>query len=270
MPGSEKKGFLRYFLGCVGFLAVVAAQLTVLSACARSAAEDAADGETVHLTLAATGNRRNQETFRRIVREFEADNPGVEVTIRFIHGDYYQKVLVMMAGNIAPDLMWMGQSFGEFAQKGAFLDVNDYIERDIDVENFFPEAVAWYRFGDRQFGLPYGIDMGYIVYNRAIFDENDVPYPRDDWTFDEFLDAARKLTVRSDDGSIERYGYWGGFIPANFGARFIDEETMEPTCNTPEMIDYLKTTQRLIDEYRVSPSSEEWRSMGLQQETAFV
>ena len=45
-----------------------------------------------------------------------------------------------------------------------------------------------------------------ILYNQQMFDEAGVPYPSKDWTYDEFLDTARKLT--KGEGNDKVYGWF--------------------------------------------------------------
>src|SRR5690606_9224478 len=44
-----------------------------------------------------------------------------------------------------------------------------------------------------------------MFYAKQPFDEAGIPYPTDDWTFEEFIDIAEKLTDTS--GDIKRWGY---------------------------------------------------------------
>ena len=48
--------------------------------------------------------------------------------------------------------------------------------------------------------------MLYIMNDKDMFDEAGVAYPDADWTYDEFLDAATKLT--HGEGNNKVYGYF--------------------------------------------------------------
>ena len=85
----------------------------------RSHREQSANGK-VHLVLALNVDRYTLPIFKAAVESFRQTHPHIEVEIRTVSGKrYYQKVLTMMAGKLAPDLMWMGVSFAEFADRGA-------------------------------------------------------------------------------------------------------------------------------------------------------
>ncbi len=42
-----------------------------------------------------------------------------------------------------------------------------------------------------------------MFYAKKIFDDAGVPYPKDDWTFDQFVETAKKLT----NADKKKFGY---------------------------------------------------------------
>ncbi|NLX07277.1 MAG: sugar ABC transporter substrate-binding protein [Phycisphaerae bacterium] len=208
------------------------------------------------IVLAVPAGGQRMMMLRQVVDQFHRTCPEVEVKLRGIPGGkYYQKVLVMLASRTGPDVMWMGQSFSEFADREVFLDLSPYIARDLNLAEYHPQAMGWYRYGDRQFGIPTGIDIRIMVYNEELFDEEGLDYPKNDWTFAEFLEKAKRLTKdRDGDGRIDQYGYIGILEQLLFDAQFIADDGARATCNTPEMLDYLQTNVDLAERYRVSPT----------------
>ncbi len=215
----------------------------------------------VHLVVLTHPDLRDYAYFKATVDRFMREHPHITVEVRRTP-ELYRKLAAMIAGKAAPDLTWMGYAFSEFADRGAFLDITDRFKRDYPTHDFLPHVLKWYqvrkRMEDgtiqpRQMGVPYSIDMTFVVYNRRLFDEADVPHPTNDWTFDDFLGAARKLTVRDEDGRVVQWGF-RGVVPMHlFGAEFFSADGQTPLCNTPEMINYLKTNVALFREHRVMP-----------------
>jgi multiple sugar transport system substrate-binding protein len=214
----------------------------------------------IHLSIVFPGDSAAQ--YQAVVDQFKKEHPEVAVEMRPSTGPkYYQQLLVMMASGNAPDLMWMGQGFGEFAQRGAFLDVGDRIKHDVDTKRFLPQALDWYRFKGNQLGIPFLLDVGFIIYNKDLFDEMGVPYPTNDWDYDQFLRIAQRMTLKDDHGRITRYGYFGGLDECLFGAQFISDDGTHSTCDTPEMIKSLWANYNLVNKYRVAPSSQQKNSL---------
>ena len=46
-----------------------------------------------------------------------------------------------------------------------------------------------------------------VYYNKDLFDAAGLPYPKDDWDWDEFLNVAQQLTQRDAQGKITQWGF---------------------------------------------------------------
>lgn len=212
-----------------------------------------AGGKT--LTLAVPASVRTSPVYREAVREFERKNPGVSVRLLEVAGNFYQKVTVMIAGGCAPDLMWMGQSFSEFADRGIFLDVTERAEREFDLSEYPPEILALYQQNGRCHALPFGIDASFILYNRKLFREAGVPEPSENWDYGEFLAALRGLAVKDGAGRTLRYAFNDALPPEVFGAQIFDPATGRAGCDSPEMLNCLRTNLDLIYREKLIPAA---------------
>lgn len=217
----------------------------------------------IHLVVAIQTDARGCEIYEELFDAYEQHHPDVHLERIYIYsGNYYQKVLTMIAGNVAPDVMWMGEGFNEFAQRDAFLDLTDRI-RQIDTSEFHQAALNWYRVDGRQYGVPYGIDMRFVVFNKRLFDQADVPYPENGWVFDDFLDKALRLTVRQGK-NVSQWGFWGNLDAASFGACFISTDGLHALCESAETLRFLSTNLELLKKYRVTPSLRDVPPAGVQ------
>lgn len=216
------------------------------------------DEESISLTLAVPAGIKTAAIYRENIRRFEKKNPDISVKLMEVAGNYYQKVLVMIAGNVAPDLMWMGQSFSEFADRGVFLDISDRVKASgIDLKQYNQKILNLYAINSKYYSLPFGIDTSFLVYNRKLFKEAKIPYPSDDWDFATFMKVAQALTKRNASGKITRYAYRGGLPIEVFGASMFDPQNGTVTCNSPEMINYFKTNLDLTYKYKLAPTPED-------------
>ena len=46
-----------------------------------------------------------------------------------------------------------------------------------------------------------------INYNRDLFDKAGVAYPKQGWTWEEFREVAKALTVKDSSGNVTQFGY---------------------------------------------------------------
>jgi multiple sugar transport system substrate-binding protein len=251
-----RRGSVR--LVSLAFVFVALAALLALWSFSNGAAPTIDDhSRNVRLVLALNTDSSTRDVFRAAIAEFTVAHPEISVRLLEIPGDYYQKLLVMIAGKTAPDLMWMGEPFVEFADRGVFLDVTKNVQQEIDRSRFVPEALGWYRLGNRQYGVAFGFDLRFIVYNKELFDAGGVPYPRNGWTYADFLEKAKKLTLTDRNGRVVQYGFSGSLDPALFGASVLDSDNNYAKCDSPEMLDFLQTNLDLAEKYHVAPHGKE-------------
>ncbi|MFH0963983.1 MAG: sugar ABC transporter substrate-binding protein [Planctomycetota bacterium] len=219
----------------------------------------------VRITVSFTTGADERRALEAVADEFMRDHPGILVKPIYITGGYYDKVKTMVAGHNAPDIMWMGQGFAEFATRGAFLPI-DNLYGHIDPDDYYMEVVNWYKLNGKLYGFPYGVDFRCIFYNKDLFDDAGVPYPREDWTVEEFLDTAQKLTRDIDgDGHIDQYGFQGQIPIGAYGDAILNEDHTRCLLDTPQSIRLHQLDIDLVNKYKVSPPREsELRSMGSQ------
>jgi multiple sugar transport system substrate-binding protein len=112
-----------------------------------------------------------------------------------------------------------------------------------------------------------------IYYNKSLFDEAGISYPKDDWNWDDFLKAAQKLTKRDATGRMIQYGFldewtiWEAWVFSNGGA--IVDDVKHPTkclLDSKEAIEAVQFRADLSGKYGVAPSPSviATESMGVQ------
>lgn len=215
----------------------------------------AAGAEKTHLTLAVW---TWQETFERLIDEFEALHPDIEVELIVTASlnAYRDRIPAMYAGNVAPDVA-MVHSSDFVAWVGMFQSLDRFIERDgIALDEYFPFSIDAWRWEPGSYtvghGPLYAMPLTYqtvnmYMYNIEAFDEAGLAYPDDTWTWDTELDAAARLTRDFDgDGTADQVGFSGpGTIDDwwariwQAGGQFIDLEYTESQVHTPEVMEAL-------------------------------
>ena len=129
-----------------------------------------------------------------------------------IHVPGVESDLLAIAGRVAPDVMYINfRRSGSYIAQGFLAPLDAYIET-MPAEEFadrvHPKIEPVIRREgpdgrERIWALPYGGIMGKgLLYRKDRFDEAGLAYPDLDWTWDDFLHAARVLT----DPARGRYG----------------------------------------------------------------
>ena len=221
----------------------------VIAGCARDSGSD--QTEVVYLTRATPDQL---EVWRKASKEFMRLNPGIKVRFENLpYAQYWDKFQTMNAAGVAPDIIFMESSrFPKFVSSGTLENLQPYIERDKDVNlpDFYPVALESYRWKGDLYGLPNDIAIGVAFYNRDLFDEAGVLYPKDEWTWGDYLKAAKMLTFDFDeDGRIDQYGTligdWRHFVWQNGGD--IVDNPLNPTRSTLNTLEAREALQWLVD-----------------------
>lgn len=168
-------------------------------------------GESVEGELTVTiWDEGQRPGLQQIVDEWSAQS-GVKATIQVVDWNSYWTLLEAGAtGGELPDVFWMHSNVAQmYMENDMLLDLTDRIAASdkIDLNNYYEGIVKLYNSDGKQYAIPKDIDTIALWYNKTIFDEMGVAYPDDTWTWNDFAEAAGKLT--NDD-------HWGYAIqPGN-------------------------------------------------------
>jgi multiple sugar transport system substrate-binding protein len=156
---------------------------------------------------------------REMLDQFYAFNPDIMVFYTPDPDDLAETMLEEMRAGTAPDV-FQGccTYFPIWAQEGHVLDLQPYIQRDLDEDVLGDWDAAQYAAFVTPEGARYGVPKYHgalaLYFNRDLFDAQGVAYPDASWTQDEYLDAMRRLTLdRDGDGATD---VWGGMIDVSW------------------------------------------------------
>ncbi len=107
-----------------------------------------------------------------------------------------------------------------FVDKGACDEITPYLtgKYPLDSTIYLPGVFKPGEYKGKQYLLPKDFSPEAIYYNKKIFDQYKVPYPKDGWTWDDFLKTAQALTKDTDgDGKTD---LWGAQLGASWTTGF--------------------------------------------------
>jgi multiple sugar transport system substrate-binding protein len=110
----------------------------------------------------------------------------------------------LVAAGTFPDIVFSsGFNFYSYQDLAIPQDLTEYIKKNkFDVNKFQPAVVESIRsLGDKGqfFALPFSMNFSAIYYNRDIFDQTAVPYPRDGMAFAQLVDVAKTIAAKGGD-----------------------------------------------------------------------
>lgn len=148
------------------------------------------------------------EPLKQLKAKFEEMNPDLELEYMQIGTGYADKVLAMIAGGgDLPDVMMLAMDkVPVFADKGAILSLEKYVTKEY-TSGLYPVVSDALTFNGKPYAVARDITSKVMFLNKKMFDDAQVPYPKADWTMDDFRSAAKQLTKKD--------ATWGFYFPKN-------------------------------------------------------
>jgi len=167
---------------------------------------------TANLKLAAVGGDAELKDVTNAIARFNKKYPNVKVDVSMDPistgwGDYVTKVLGQYnAGDTADVYETAIETFQTFASRDLFLPLDDYVKANTGFSNFAPSLFEQGSYKGKIYFIPITWNNIMINYNRDLFTKAGLPFPKD-WTWDQFREAAKKLTIKDSAGNVTQWGY---------------------------------------------------------------
>ena len=227
------------------------------------------------------GSEMEKNAIEGMIAKFEKQNPDIDVeAIQLPYEDYLAQVSTMISDGETPDVGYFpGLQAPGWALEGKILDLSDLVKTDPMFSQALPETRYYYG-KDKIAGFNSAVETVVLFYNKDLFDKAGLAYPPSDpekaWTWDQFVDVSRKLTMDMqglhpgdegfDNSRIQTYGaafdktYEGWtFYPFIFsnGGQVINEDGTRLLLDSPESIQAIQNMADLMWVDHVTPTPEQ-------------
>jgi len=227
------------------------------------------------ISFSTWGSLEEKKVNEDIIALFESEHPGTKVNLEYIPEEYTTKIDSMFLGDMAPDVIYgHPKYFTKWASEGLLMDLTDRFNATpelMDETKFNTKLYDSFKYEGQNIATVNGADTMLLFYNKTLFDKANVPYPSEDWTWEDLIDAAQKLTEFDENGKPTQYGiainnsYQAieAFLFANGGKLFDDmNNPKEVLINSSENIEMLTLLQDLIYKYKAAPTSADSETLG--------
>ena len=159
-----------------------------------------------------------QELFPKIVGDFTAANPNIEVEFEISGGppgggDYFEVLLARIAAGNAPDSITLWTPPSQFGAQGALMAIDSNMEsaKQAKKDAFYEGPIKSCQWKGQTFGLPASAGSGSMFFNKKHFEEAGLSTKREDFptTWDGIKEIAIKLTKKDAAGAVTQ----AGFVP---------------------------------------------------------
>lgn len=191
------------------------------------------------------------------------DYPDVDLNIQALPiNGYLDKFTASALGGSPPDVVDIDTTWvSTVAAQGLLQPLDDLVSR-LPVDDLAPAVWEASQYKGVQYAVPNRSGPGVFYYNKTVFDRAGVAYPTNDWTYDDLLDMAIKLTIPGEQYGMgiaadisDPSNVTTGFAPMLWamGGDFLTPDGSAPAINNDEGVAAITFWSDLYLKHKVTP-----------------
>ena len=238
----------------------------VLSGCAKK------EARTV-VKFASWGSQSEVEILKPILSQFEKENPDIKVEFVHIPQNYFQKIHLLFASNLAPDVIFMNNLYLPIYANAGVLEEAKCQDQSAKCSEFYQKSLEALSYDGKLYAIPRDVSNLVIYYNKDIFNKFGVKMPNKYWTFEDFLTISKKLTQDTNkDGKTDSWGisfekdllFYLPYLMSE-GGGVLSDDLKTSIIDTPESKKGLQFYFDLRNKHHVAPTEAEAGSATMAQ-----
>jgi multiple sugar transport system substrate-binding protein len=205
--------------------------------------------------------------------EFRKAHPRIQVELlRFSFLNYVNELKSAIHKGLGPDVLLLEfNHYTDLVFSDLLEPVYPYFLNDrMTIVDYYPQLIDRCIVNGFLNAVPRdATPICMLYYNKKAFDEAGLPYPPDDWNWDQFVEVAKKVMKVDDSGNVLRWGYvecWANFENwiYNAGGTYVDDIkhpsrwTFTEDANTRNGIQFRLD---LIYKHQVMPPPSIWNGV---------
>ena len=217
------------------------------------------------------------DTFDDTVERSKSQLTNVDLTVTQTQiadigwSGYSDLILTQIAGGEQLDVIMIAvEGIGLLGAKNVLRPLDEFFSADppaqevLDTE-VHPLLLEMLQFEDKQLEYPFSWNNMLMYYNTAIFEEEGIDPPAEDWTWNDFLTVAQEV-ARVTGGSDDRFAYsfWGAGMFGMHAWLFTNDTSaftegwVDSNLNDPKVAETVQFLADLILEHKVAPNPSGW------------
>ena len=225
---------------------------------------------TATLTISNWGDAHDKAVYDAVRQRFNAKYPNVLVNDNFVPingwSNYLNIILAEVAAGSAPDIISIAiEGVRQGLAANLFMPLTNYVAND-------PQGAALVGDVDQRlldglskdgtlYLLPNTWNTMLVYYNTKMFAAANIDRPKDDWTWDDFLAVAKKLTTGDGDSKVFGFAlpnFNFGLTPFWYGAGTsqLNAEWTQAQMTDQKFVDAVSWVRDLVTKEGVSPQPQ--------------
>ena len=197
------------------------------------------------------GSSTEMEIIKPVIEDYNRSH-SVKVKLMHVPQNYFQKLHLLFASNLAPDVIFINNLYLKIYQDA---DLLEDLTSSINEDEYFENALRTLSVDGRVYAVPRDISSIVVFYNKDLFKKNGVKISKN-WTIDDFYNVSKNLKKN------EKYGFCMEFDPVYF-ENFISTENKplfyneKLTINEPKSIKVMQKLANAINKENLSANKEQ-------------
>jgi len=191
------------------------------------------------------------ESNEPLAKAFQAKYPHVTVKFEPANtGDYRGKILTQAASGDLPDVVFVIDAFlRDFAAAGVLAELDGLLaDNGVNIDEIYPGMRKISQMNDKLYMAPVGYTHIVTFVNKTLLENEGIPMPDNNWTWEQFLDIAKKVTKTDAKGNATQWGLltdsaweamWTPFLLGRGGSP-VDLANKKVTLTDPLVVQGLK------------------------------
>ena len=222
------------------------------------------------------GQQAEADARIELLKAFNAKYPQIKTEQLYTPQETGAKLDSLLSAGTPPDIFYVanGADVTTRAARGSLHELGPLARRDkFETSDFFENALGLYQLCGKQYAYPLDFPNQQLYYNIDLFEQAGVKAPPTTWTdttwtFDRFLDSARRVTKETGGGT--QWGYltahnafrnWWVWVAAN-GGEMLDKDNKTCLLNEPAAVEAFQFLQDLVFKHRVMPDPKQYTEAG--------
>lgn len=217
------------------------------------------------IKFSSWGSKSETAILLPLIKDFEQKNPDIKVEFIHIPQNYFQKLHLLFASNLAPDVVFINNYYAvKYINSNLLEDLTPYINK----QEYFQKSLDGFTSKGKIYAAPRDVSNLVIYYNKDIFKKYGIACPDKNWTIDDYLKTGQKI-VKQSNGKVQGTSFetdtifWLPYLFSN-GASILDE-TGKLKISEKNAITAIDLYSSLANKYKIAPKKSDSASLTMAQ-----
>lgn len=209
-----------------------------------------------NITFASWGSQSEVAVINEVIKDFESKN-AIKVNFLHIPQNYFQKIHLLFASNLAPDVLFINnQNIPLYIKADLLENLSDYFPNA--ETDYYTQSLNCLKKDGKLYAIPRDISNLVLYYNKDILNKQNLSVN----SIQELAKVAIKVTTKDVWGINyeEDPLFWIYYLASN-GGGVLSDDKKSVIINNKKSIEALNLYSDLINKYHAAPNKSEIGSM---------